>query len=79
MLFEVEFQHNGLYLNIKFDRPDLTRDVVGSVESLGYQYGHSDALKGERVLVDFSSPNTAKTMHVGHLRGTIIGQVLVIC
>lgn len=27
----------------------------------------------QNVLVDFSSPNIAKEMHVGHLRSTIIG------
>ncbi len=39
-------------------------------------FGLKNNLDKSRVIVDFSSPNVAKEMHVGHLRSTIIGDCL---
>ncbi|MCK4891764.1 MAG: arginine--tRNA ligase [Candidatus Pacebacteria bacterium] len=40
------------------------------------KFGSSEIGKGKTVIIDYSAPNIAKPMHVGHLRSTIIGQSL---
>ncbi len=41
-----------------------------------YKFGTSDLGKNKTVVIDYSAPNIAKPMHIGHLRSTIIGQSL---
>ena len=40
------------------------------------QYGAGDVGHGKTVIVEYSQPNIAKKMHVGHMRTTIIGAAL---
>jgi arginyl-tRNA synthetase len=39
-------------------------------------HGLRQRFSGQRVIVDYSSPNIAKPMHIGHIRSTIIGDAL---
>ncbi len=63
------------YLNLFFLTAEYARQVIDTVLEQKEAYGKAQR-RGERVMVEFSQPNTHKAFHVGHLRSAILGDVL---
>lgn len=62
------------FVNLTLEDAYLTRELAETAG--GGRLGIAPAAQPETVIVDYSGPNAAKEMHVGHLRSTIIGDAL---
>ncbi|HUW68948.1 MAG TPA: arginine--tRNA ligase [bacterium] len=63
----------GPYLNVSLDRPSIAASALGAMQA-GSAYGRSTSLDGTRIMIEFSSPNTNKPLHLGHLRNDALGE-----
>lgn len=66
----------GGYLNFFFDDLFWQSLVLSEFEQKGNLVGNLGVGQSKVVVIDYSSPNVAKPMSIGHLRSTVIGESL---
>jgi len=65
------------FVNFSFEDNFVQKLLVAETLNRRGQVGFSQTGSGKKLLIDFSSPNVAKPMHIGHLRATVIGSAIV--
>lgn len=70
----VDAEQAGPYVNARLNRSDAASRTISSILAHGENYGSNDNYHGEKVMIEFSSPNTNKPLHLGHLRNNALGE-----
>lgn len=63
----------GPYLNIFVDKEAVISSTLKALKA-AKAYGTSNILSGTKIMIEFSSPNTNKPLHLGHLRNDVLGE-----
>lgn len=63
------------FLNLRL-QPGVWQGLVKAILDSGANYGRSDLGAGQKVNVEFVSANPTGPMHVGHVRGAVVGDAL---
>ena len=74
-----EFLAVGPYVNLKLNKADASSAILKKISEQGDNYGSLDdkgnkPFADRRVMIEYSSPNTNKPLHLGHLRNDALGE-----
>src|SRR3989344_881795 len=62
---------NGPYINFYLNKKNLSTSVLHKIQQQKENYGQQSF--GEKIMIEFSSPNTNKPLHLGHVRNISLG------
>lgn len=64
----------GPYINFFVNKENFAKAVLTEIAKDKEKYGSSKFGKGERVMVEYFSPNTNKPLTIGHVRNIVLGE-----
>ena len=76
-----EFAVAGPYVNVKLNKSNSAKDILNAIKTQGDNFGSLDKdgkkpYQGRKVMIEYSSPNTNKPLHLGHMRNDALGESL---
>ncbi len=74
-LFE-KVETTGPFLNFFINKEKFMQETLDSINAIKEMFGLNETGKGKKVMIEFSSPNTNKPMHLGHVRNNSTGAAI---
>lgn len=74
-----EFLAAGPYVNVKLNKSNVVAQILNLINTQQNEFGSfgqdgTKHLAGRRVMLEYSSPNTNKPLHLGHMRNDALGE-----
>ena len=73
----INVKNSGPYLNFLLDYSKVAESLFKEIQKQKSRYGQNKEGKDQKIMIEYSQPNTHKEFHVGHLRNVCIGSSLV--